>query len=67
MTADNRDVMGVTELAEYLGRDRRTIHRWVKRGYIRGYRDGLDPLSPIKVERAEAERVKRLLDAGLPL
>jgi excisionase family DNA binding protein len=61
------DTMSVTELAQYLGRKRRTVYEWVRGGYITAVRDGLAPNSPMRVERQEADRVKRLLDAGKPL
>ena len=65
--AEMTDTMSVTELAEYLGRKRRTVYEWVRGGYIQAVRDGLTPTSRMRVTREEAERVKRLLDRGLPL
>lgn len=65
--ARKTDTMSLTELASYLGRDRSTVYRWIKAGYISSRRDGLSPISPIIVDRTEADRVKKLLDAGLPL
>lgn len=61
------DTMSVTELARYLGRNRRTVYEWIRGGYIAAVRDGLAPNSPMRVERREAERVKRLLEAGKQL
>ena len=61
------DTMSVTELAAYLGRKRRTVYEWVRGGHIEAVRDGLTPTSRMRITKAEAQRVKRLLDAGLPL
>jgi len=47
----------VKELADRLGIHHNTVYYWISQGLITVEREGLSPRSPMRIPRAEADRV----------